>query len=213
MGGYLSGRHGGRATIEGSQSLVLDINWFMRRGAIRRGRRSEGHLTIGGRLQANFAIDCLGAATAFVELNGEAETVEHGRFPLQQRISLTTAPTNFGGRRWLFVCPRTGRRVTKLYLPNGGRFFAGRRAYGLDYLSERLTRSDRLARKARRLHRKLGGNGEALGGDTPNRPKGMRRVTYERLLARWQAADEAAEGAWFAGVLPLLRRCGKWPPK
>jgi hypothetical protein len=34
-------------------------------------------------------------------------------------IELATTPQPFGGRRWWFVCPRTGRRAEKLYLPNG----------------------------------------------------------------------------------------------
>ena len=32
-------------------------------------------------------------------------------------VQLETTPQPFGGRRWWFVCPRTGRRAAKLYLP------------------------------------------------------------------------------------------------
>src|ERR1700690_1949778 len=46
-------------------------------------------------------------------------------------ISLETTPQPFGGRRWWFVCPRTGRRAGKLYLPNGAFIFAARQAYRL----------------------------------------------------------------------------------
>jgi hypothetical protein len=34
-------------------------------------------------------------------------------------IELVTTPQPFGRWRWWFVCPRTGARVAKLYLPNG----------------------------------------------------------------------------------------------
>ena len=34
-------------------------------------------------------------------------------------IELATTPQPFGGRRWWFICPQTGRRAAKLYLPNG----------------------------------------------------------------------------------------------
>jgi hypothetical protein len=53
---------------------------------------------------------------------------------------VTTRPT-YGGVRWWFVCPlvrRDGgppRRVAKLYLPRGGRYFGSRVAYGLTYAS------------------------------------------------------------------------------
>jgi hypothetical protein len=41
-------------------------------------------------------------------------------------IELETAPQPLGGRRWWFVCPRTGRRAAKLYLPSGAFTFASR---------------------------------------------------------------------------------------
>jgi Response regulator receiver domain len=41
-------------------------------------------------------------------------------------IELATTPQPFGGRRWWFVCPRTGTRVAKLHLPPGAPTFASR---------------------------------------------------------------------------------------
>ena len=47
----------------------------------------------------------------------------------------------FGGKRWWFLCPmvrRDGkppRRVAKLHLPRGARYFGSRRAYDLTYTS------------------------------------------------------------------------------
>ena len=46
------------------------------------------------------------------------------------------------------------------------------RAYQLGYACQRETRSDRLMRKARRLHRALGGKGDPLEEDAPEKPKG-----------------------------------------
>jgi AAA domain len=50
--------------------------------------------------------------------------------------------------RWWWICPATGRRVSKLYLPNGGvRFLShGPGAYRLAYASQRHGRLDRDAR-------------------------------------------------------------------
>ena len=56
-------------------------------------------------------------------------------------IWLASTTPHFGGKRWWFVCPivpRDGqppRRVAKLHLPRGARYFGSRRAYDLTYTS------------------------------------------------------------------------------
>ena len=50
-------------------------------------------------------------------------------------ITLETTSQPFGGLRWWFVCPRSGKRVSELHLPNGAYTFA----YRLGYLSQRET--------------------------------------------------------------------------
>lgn len=60
---------------------------------------------------------------------------------LDSPVRLTTTLPRFGGQRWWFVCPLvvTGRpcdrRVGKLYLPPGGRYFGCRHCYRLTYRS------------------------------------------------------------------------------
>ena len=57
------------------------------------------------------------------------------------RIKIVATPLPWGGPRWWFICPLTvsgrycGRRVGKLYLPNGARYFGCRRCYDLTYTS------------------------------------------------------------------------------
>ncbi len=70
-------------------------------------------------------------------------------------IQLVTTHQPFGGRRWWFVCPRTGRRAEKLYLPNGAFTSATRQAYGLAYRSQRETKYDRAQRRALKLRDRL----------------------------------------------------------
>src|SRR5215471_10435913 len=53
--------------------------------------------------------------------------------PIQLAISMTSTTLHTGGRRWWFVCPVTGQRVGKLYLPVGATDFAGRKAHDLTY--------------------------------------------------------------------------------
>ena len=61
--------------------------------------------------------------------------------PMDYRIRLVTTQPTYGGRRWWFLCPLARedggppRRVAKLYLPPGGKYFGSRQAYGLTYTS------------------------------------------------------------------------------
>ena len=52
-------------------------------------------------------------------------------------IDLVTTPQPFGGRRWWFVCPKTAKRVSKVYMPPGAVTFASRGAHRLAYKSQR----------------------------------------------------------------------------
>ncbi len=58
-----------------------------------------------------------------------------------EKILLENTRPHFGGRRWWFTCPLRvggrycGRRVGKLYLPPGGKYFGCRHCYELTYTS------------------------------------------------------------------------------
>ena len=60
---------------------------------------------------------------------------------MDYKIRLEATTLNYGGIRWWFICPivrRDGgppRRVAKLCLPSGGKYFGSREAYGLTYTS------------------------------------------------------------------------------
>jgi hypothetical protein len=78
--------------------------------------------------------------------------------PQDHRITLATTACRFGGVRWWWICPATGRRVRKLYLPNGGMRFLSRGpgAYRLAYDSQRQGRMDQAHSRNRRLYQRLG---------------------------------------------------------
>jgi hypothetical protein len=64
-------------------------------------------------------------------------------------MRLETTRPNFGGLRWWFLCPITGRRVGVLYLPGkGGTVFASRQASGLAYRSQRASPEDRAVERS-----------------------------------------------------------------
>jgi hypothetical protein len=115
---------------------------------------------------------------------------------ISYRIWLSWSKPNYGGRRYWFCCPETGKRAAKLFLPRGGHRFLSREGYRLGYACQRETRTDRLMRKARRLHRGLGGKGDPLEEDSPEKPKGMHWRTYERKQAAWTEAVETADEAF-----------------
>jgi hypothetical protein len=126
--------------------------------------------------------------------------------PQHQTVALTTTPCRFGGLRWWWRCPETGRRCAKLYLPNGGLRFLGRAAHGLAYASQREDAIARAHRRAARVHRKLGSDERLAGAPAPPRPRGMRRVTYGRLVAELWEAEDALGEAFLAGAARLLAR-------
>jgi hypothetical protein len=112
---------------------------------------------------------------------------------------LWTVPT-FGGRRWWFQCPRTGRRTTKLYLPNGGSHFWSRKAYGLGYACQREGRFDRLQRRAAMLNRQLGGKGWATWEEDLEAPDtiggpGVQDGRRPKRIARSTSATTASPTA------------------
>src|SRR5689334_12670859 len=153
MGGCGSGRWGGRATVEGCRSLVLDINRVMRPVArALRGCDLPDEAEIRG-LTMRFTWTSQGEAEPWAEVEmALALGREHGvatllfdiehlscdTGPQVQRVQIVSTPCRFGGRRWWWLCPRTGRRCGKLYLPNGGMVFLsrGRGAYRLAYASQ-----------------------------------------------------------------------------
>jgi hypothetical protein len=100
--------------------------------------------------------------------------------PEDYKVRLTTTRPNYGGQRWWFICPSRGIRTAKLYLANGGDWFASRQAYGLAYRSQSECREDRQATRAHRLRRKLGGHA-GFEQPFPDKPKGMHWKTYQQM--------------------------------
>ncbi len=205
MGGYGSGRTGGRPTFESTATYKLSAKILR---SIPHGVdcKACGKLTWGDEFELRYELDA-------TQRPGPVFRVSHAMRDAYEReityeIGMVSGPTRFGGRRWWWRCPRTGRRVFKLYLPNGGHHFLSREVYRLGYACQRETYVDRLMRKARKLHRVLGGHGGAIGEEVaPPKPKWMRWKTYELMVARWEAADAAAEAAWGNEA---IRRFGRY---
>ena len=196
MGGYGSGRSGGRPTVE--SGLALNLPRLFRTGWLRRGAGTSGTLRwsfVGtGEETASMGFEArLGEQEGYVRLHWTSTNLWSGETrQCENRITLTTSSQPFGGRRWWFVCPRTGQLAARLHLPSGAYTFACRNAYRLAYRSQRETPRDRALSRAFALRRKLGDDGGI--GDYVAKPKGMHWRTFERAMERIDRAEDIVDG-------------------
>ena len=146
MGGPGSGRcglHDKKATVE--ECLPLDVMKLVRDGMIDRSAGAGSLVWTNTRTgertaSAEYRRELVGETVVFrlvytvTGRNGQKLNVD------EAAILQTTSPP-VGGVRWWFTCPLAvnerpcGRRVSKLYLPPGGRYFGCRHCYDLSYES------------------------------------------------------------------------------
>ena len=157
MGGFGSGRYlhwwrpRKKTTVEDCNAL--DANRWMREGVLKAGVRHAGSwrwtVPNGREESIDYEVNTLDPASSFVRLiywsipfgPQEKETFDY-------RVRLTTMQPQFGGIRWWFVCPLVvrgfpcNRRVGKLYMPPGGRYFGCRHCHKLNYASSQDSHMD-----------------------------------------------------------------------
>lgn len=109
---------GWRPHIE--SALCLDLRRMLSTGTLRPGSTTsgawvwtdphfgEGVASVGYRALLNVCEGELTLNYSHHDRNGERKDV-------QCIVPLCTTPLNYGGLRWYFVCPYTGRRALKLY--------------------------------------------------------------------------------------------------
>jgi hypothetical protein len=206
MGSSSSGRHGGRPTIEGCGSYRLSTKNL--RQALRhppgtdlvfRYRVDDEPMDVW--LQVRPAQGCLRLRHPSREIR---EFSSDPPAEMEYAIDLTWTPAGFGGRRWWFLCPLSGRRCAVLHLPRGGRRFASARGYGLARHVTRLPEHERLWWKMAKIARRLGARADPE--IPPGKPKGMHRRTYERLLAAWMEAAERRDRIYDTKIAGFLAR-------
>jgi hypothetical protein len=195
MGGYGSGRSGGRPTVE--SGLTLDLQRLFETGWLTANVRTSGlmrwTLVSTGQETASIGFESdLGQQSGYVQLRWTSTDQRSGeKRPRENRISLTTSPQPFGGRRWFFVCPRTGENAMKLHLPSGADTFASRKAYRLGYRSQRESPRDRSLSRAFALRAKIGGKGGIC--DRIEKPKGMHTRTFKLAMEKVYAAEKIVD--------------------
>lgn len=111
------------------------------------------------------------------------------------RCVLEAVAQPLGGMTWMVRC-ECGRRVRSLYERREGGPLLCRICMGAVYPSQRRSRSDRLLTQAFRIYDRIGTDYSRMPR-RHQRPKGMHRRTYERLLRRAEELDERAiQLAW-----------------
>ncbi len=190
MGGYGSGRHGGRPTVE--DGLTVNLPLMFRESWIRDGGSStSGRLTWSRNgntfAKIGYSYSLMNHENAWLELTYTRTRYGEEPTKVEQRVRLTATQPNYGGRRWWMICPFTGKRVAKLHMPSGGDKFASREAWRLGYRSQRVAHRDRAFEQLFRLQRKLGCDEGWEAG--LYRPKGMWNRTFERHLDRYYELD------------------------
>jgi hypothetical protein len=193
-------------TSEGTRSYVIGAS-VLTRARLQVGQLAKGTLhSDDGDFAIEVIVDTADLSGPFMELFHKTRDEREGDRIVRDHIRLLWTVPTYGGRRWWFQCPRTGRRTTKLYLPNGGSHFWSRKAYGLGYACQREGRFDRLQRRAAMLNRQLGGKGWATWENPPAKPKWMRWRTYERKYAVWRRVVDNARAEFIACARKILKR-------
>ncbi len=161
-------------TSEGTASFVIAAS-VLTRARLQPGQFAKGTFHFDdGRFAIEVLVNTTDPSGPFMRLIHRTRDDREGDSIVRDRIRLLWTVPTYGGRRWWFQCPRTGRRTTKLFLPNGGQHFWSRAGYGLGYACQREGRFDRLQRRAAMLNRQLGGKGWATWESPPSKPKWMR---------------------------------------
>lgn len=187
-------------TTKLDDGLRLDINQLVRGGSIPpRGRKTGALEWTSARTNEHYA-------SIGYEINTDnpdsmwmrvyyTSTIRGKKHDMDYKIPLTTTKPHYGGRRFWFICPRTGARAAVLHCPPGSKWFASRKAYNLKYHSQSEGPDYRDINRMWKLKNKLGGE------SFYRRPKGMHRKTYDRLFDEIIQAEEVCD-------MHFLRRFG-----
>lgn len=201
MGGFGSGRHGGKQCT--GDLLALDVRHLQRVGRLTPGQYFSWQWTRSGESVGNINIRTdHGRVTLIYRQRERGGEWQDMNYPV--RLSWTHC--SYGGQRAWWHCPAVGcgRRVAVLY---GGKVYACRHCHRLAYKCQRETPDDRASRQADKLRDRLGWEPGILNGNG-GKPKGMHWRTFERLEARYDALVKASLAGALARFGPLREMLG-----
>jgi hypothetical protein len=125
-----------------------------------------------------------------VSISHSIRNAEDNAEPVKYEISLDWTRCHYGGSRPWFLCPnaRCRKRVAFLYSREGP--YLCRDCLDLNYQSQHEDKPSRLLSKARKIHRRLGWEGDMDA--CPPKPKGMWWRTYNRLIKKARMVEKLA---------------------
>ena len=185
MGGFGSGRWSTGLTKETTDDhFDIDIRWMNKQGLLESGK--QGSLTykrVGRKTgSVSFRVEPDRIILSYKHLTRYRKWEE-----VTQAIQFIQTPCHFGGyRKWL-RCPNCFRRVAIIY--GAGKYFLCRHCYDLTYTTGKGKAYYRLLEKADHIRERLGKDSGAI----LQRPKGMHRKTYYRLLDELEAIESRAK--------------------
>jgi hypothetical protein len=174
MGGYGSGRSGGKPKAEGHKRI--DVRYLHGRGMLVANCDSTLTWSIDGEPTGNIR---LSSYDDKLVLDYRAKAAYENEWTeIKEDVYLDWTPCHFGGKRPWLLCPRCNRRVALIF--SIGKRFLCRHCYNITYSSQCETEMDRLLRKAQKIRRQLGVS-ESLSEPIIFKPKGMHQKTFDRL--------------------------------
>jgi hypothetical protein len=197
MGGLGSGRHG-RPYCTVEACCTLDAARLTREGLLKSGELNSGGwqwTRRGGTSSISYTIDTRTGETGELRLR---YTFPESGDKFDYAVRLQSIRPRFGGLRWWFTCPLIEnnhpcrRRVQKLFLAPGGKYFGCRHCNRLTYVSRREDAKTRALTKTQKIRIRLGGDASA-DAPFPEKPKGMWNRTYRRLE---ESDTEAQQRMW-----------------
>lgn len=218
MGGSGSGKRGWLPTIE--DGLKLDLRSLRRRGifkanaAITRTTLTWSHSYTGEQVASVGLTLSAGGGESWMRLTYSfSETYGAEKSNVEQLIYLTKVAQPFGGYRWYFLCPSTGKHCLCLYKPYGATYFRSRGGFRvrLQYRSQHCAPHDRVTEKGNCLAAKVLRAGDSKRREQyqdwafPPKPPWMHWKTYNRHFAQWERC-EAQDNAY---LIQLIQRLGK----
>ena len=189
MGGSGSGRQSGFSTAKCHEYHSVDLAWLRRQKMLTVGRISTLTWSVRGHKTGSIQIECVTRGIRLIYRNRENGQDWRDATELVPLIETTT---RFGGSRQWFECLTCRARCRILY---GGSYFRCRRCHRLKYDTQYEPPFARAATRALKIRERLGGKG-GIDDTFPEKPKGMHRRTYDRLVAKQQRLQDA----WARGI-------------
>ena len=202
MGGFNSGRHSGKGTL--NDMRTLDVRALQRDDQLRPGYQFRLTWTRNSIRGVGTDLKSVKVEGASISLKVDSDCVtlaysnraNGGEWqPMSYPVRLSWTACHYGGERVWWLCPveGCGRRVAVLY---SGPMFACRHCQQRAYESQREKPEDRVARQVNKLRARLGWKA-GIFNPAGSRPKGMHWTTYWRLKDRHDtSAQQILDVMW-----------------